>query len=340
MSFLTDLLTPLMVILFAAIAGVSLLFFLYFLFKLFLQLPSKFKQLGWQFLLSLAMVFIFLGITSYVTAQNTVCLACHKTTGLAKEHRTLSCLSCHQESGFSGALVFRLKEAKMFLLSANIISGNVNICISNLKCIACHQNVTSNILKSKNIKVRHIDFQEIYDCISCHFKSVHTGRNETGARMEKCSFCHQKDIKDQQCSVCHEKKVVAKLETNNYFFNYLHGSNWLLVHGQKNIEMCSACHKDDSCKRCHSSFPHGKAWPALHSRVAKNGMAECLRCHSLTTCDDCHGIEMPHPNNWMIDHGWKSKTEWAPLCSRCHVRNNCLSCHQKEELVKELGKGF
>jgi hypothetical protein len=54
----------------------------------------------------------------------------------------------------------------------------------------------------------------------------------------------------------------------------------------------------------------------------------CLRCHKEGDCTKCHGLQMPHPDTWLSDHG-KQAAAAPDKCVMCHRQghNDCSSCH-------------
>ncbi|MDZ4064290.1 MAG: hypothetical protein U1E22_06420, partial [Coriobacteriia bacterium] len=58
---------------------------------------------------------------------------------------------------------------------------------------------------------------------------------------------------------------------------------------------------------------------------------DCRGCHSIETCNDCHGLEMPHPREFAATgaHAKQAGFEGQRLCVKCHdVEKFCNRCHQ------------
>jgi len=76
--------------------------------------------------------------------------------------------------------------------------------------------------------------------------------------------------------------------------------------------------------------------PASHKSdqwLKKHGDAEgldtrCALCHKPKYCQDCHGLQMPHPENWLLtEHGREAPANPA-ACAKCHGSDFCQSCHE------------
>lgn len=340
MSFTEALFSPLAIFLFSIVAILSLLFGIFFLFRIFTYLSKKMQKLGFQLLMSLILIFFFLGALNYILSQNALCLTCHKKRVLSDAHSRLTCLSCHQERGISGSLVFKLEELKMFLNTLRKANSAKEICVPNSTCLRCHENIKEAVPKGKNIRVRHVDFINLYKCILCHQEKVHPQKEENRLTMEKCTYCHQKEVKAANCQYCHKHIVIARINVNSSFSKYHHDSNWKTIHGLADIENCYVCHDDSYCKSCHLSFPHNENWPAIHGKTYLDNKNECRKCHLTVFCNDCHGTPMPHTDEWKTLHGLRARHAWESLCTRCHSKLSCLKCHQERELEEKIGRSF
>jgi hypothetical protein len=93
------------------------------------------------------------------------------------------------------------------------------------------------------------------------------------------------------------------------------------------------CHKIDMCSACHSK---PASMPTSHRTdqwLRKHGDAEgldmrCALCHTQKFCQDCHGLQMPHPENWLLtQHGCAAPSE-PKTCAKCHQPDFCQTCHR------------
>lgn len=340
MGFTEVLFSPLTVFLFSIVAILSFLFGIYFLLRVLSYSSLKIQRLGFQFFLSLFLIFFFMGVLNHLFSQNVLCLSCHNDKIPFKAHSRLSCINCHQDRGISGAFIFKLKEMRMILNAARQFDFNKEACVPNSRCLKCHNELTKATTNGKDINVRHVDFIYTYSCVVCHENEIHTTRKENRLSMEKCTYCHLGEVKEANCSYCHKRSIVVRTYLKSSFSRYSHDSRWNIIHGQTDIENCYPCHDDSHCRSCHQSFPHSKNWPVIHGKSYLNNRTECEKCHLKTTCSDCHGTEMPHPAQWKSLHGSRVRNAWETLCSRCHTKHGCFQCHQEKDLKEKVGKSL
>ncbi|MCE5191967.1 MAG: hypothetical protein LLG08_09460, partial [Actinomycetia bacterium] len=73
--------------------------------------------------------------------------------------------------------------------------------------------------------------------------------------------------------------------------------------------------------------------------VSVDAVNYCSTCHDLNTfCNDCHGLEMPHPADFTKSHGALGKKE-PTVCANCHATPGtknasatefCNACHHPD----------
>lgn len=100
---------------------------------------------------------------------------------------------------------------------------------------------------------------------------------------------------------------------------------------------------DESCLSCHVDFLAGRSGEDdkvfSHSLHVQQRIM-CSSCHAgvghggapipeRAVCDECHGIEMPHPGNYQVSHGEDvTSTGSDQVCRACHnVYLHCQTCH-------------
>lgn len=225
----------------------------------------------------------------------------------------------------------------MFVSSSLRVSPSGRSCLPETNCRGCHGRIYAAVVTAKGIRVRHVDFVDTVACRACHPEVGHRTRNRSV--MELCGQCHGEDMLARACATCHTGAVVATVARTS-FAAYRHDALWRTTHGLKASSNCYACHDVSDCRACHEHYPHGAGWPAAHGRAARGDEMACRRCHLVTACNDCHGIEMPHPEDWRAAHGSKARLGWRTRCSVCHTRESCLSCHDDKELKRTLGRDF
>jgi hypothetical protein len=106
------------------------------------------------------------------------------------------------------------------------------------------------------------------------------------------------------------------------------------------MSACFACHEGRKapadCAYCHSNLDviaPDLGNPRVHVGVDAQDKATCAGCHDVPAfCTDCHGLEIPHPSDWLPTHGGLGQ-EQAGLCVKCHQSKDaqfCVRCHGME----------
>lgn len=133
----------------------------------------------------------------------------------------------------------------------------------------------------------------------------------------ECAGCH---TKANSCNDCHNQKEI------------------LMAERQKPIhQLCTKCHNQDSCDRCHSginskTFDHAKTgWPLskYHQKIG------CRQCHKekghylrqKKECSICH-------KNWTVKNFDHAKITTHRLTGQ-HATFNCEECHARREFTKK-----
>lgn len=121
-----------------------------------------------------------------------------------------------------------------------------------------------------------------------------------------------------------------------------HPGDWRTAHGaesRKDRASCRVCHTDESCNDCHGiPIPHPNGWGAAHGEPAKKrGAAACATCHAARYCTECHKISMPHPDAWLMkEHGATFRNQ-PSSCRNCHPTDHCKVCHSGIEMPHPRG---
>ncbi len=98
--------------------------------------------------------------------------------------------------------------------------------------------------------------------------------------------------------------------------------------------LCIACHDGErapaECDVCHSEDV-GVAVRRLERPFAQisTGREDCRGCHPMDTCIACHGLELPHSDDFIRGyHALKGYTQ-TRMCLGCHdLKAFCNGCHQ------------
>jgi hypothetical protein len=103
---------------------------------------------------------------------------------------------------------------------------------------------------------------------------------------------------------------------------------------------CLSCHEGETapndCKNCHRKLDEiapGIDEPVVHLGPDVESRRTCEKCHEVETwCEQCHGVVMPHPENWQATHT-QAAGENAQTCEKCHQSRDktfCIRCHGVE----------
>jgi len=158
-------------------------------------------------------------------------------------------------------------------------------------------------------------------CTDCHASadtSVLSSHNLL-PDMETCYNCHDSDA---ECTVCHKDpdNAVPYPRITAYVAHFPHAK-----HTSQNLD-CATCHSGVAT----SENIFDKHLPA---------MATCTYCHNdmeqADYCYVCHTTRedltpKDHRLDWVKAHGVASQT--SDDCKMCHVDNQCLDCHQQDNL--------
>lgn len=175
-------------------------------------------------------------------------------------------------------------------------------------CLECHSDfdAAAAIDDSDVLTFDHKDHDaasESVGCGSCHLVKTHVGTTTFGPGMDTCFECHGASaVAPLNCSSCHPLAAIPSPPSHL-------GDDWARAHGI----------------------------PLLDSEIA------CSTCHSEEQfCDACHGLEMPHAENFVDDHVEVSFDTGDENCAMCHVldietepRSDCDTCHHPEGNVED-----
>ncbi|MCL5942043.1 MAG: hypothetical protein M1325_00695 [Actinobacteria bacterium] len=100
---------------------------------------------------------------------------------------------------------------------------------------------------------------------------------------------------------------------------------------------CLSCHQGETapndCANCHRKLDEiapGLNEPVVHLNPDEKTRTSCAKCHDVKVwCEQCHGVEMPHPASWASAHGRVALTQSA-ICEKCHQSRDttfCIRCH-------------
>ena len=251
--------------------------------------------------------------TARITASPVVCGACHAmqpeiTAWETSPHNQVGCPACHEDPlpwyRFPETLATRgvmLKRDLSLHLSSDSASASreITTTIPDARCLECHH-------PGREITIRYgtlIDHTEHAErngsCISCHRWTAHPDPDADPSLLLM-----------GQCFTCHGRSSTAKAPGT-----------------------CDVCHPASFDLVPISHNP--PAWQSEHGASAMPDRQTCLMCHDENTCRDCHGLDMPHPKEWVVGsasvHGASSEKNRG-RCEKCHSKDPdfCTRCHHEK----------
>ncbi len=311
---LTVLVTLIVLVLIAAIA---LLGFAMYLFAtrgrriLFWARTSVSRRDVWigRALLVVFIVGVF-GVLTYYTQDERNCMNCHTATVVRSSlamtaHKDVQCVSCHMRPGAVGYVQQKVDYARW--LSRYLPKREVPDVkmldgrVDDSACLRCHRVVLRETVKRFNLLVRH------------------RGIPDAGFR---CIDCHNQTAHPEVSTPVRRSSMSKCLQCHD---------------GTTESNECATCHPLDVGEGLKEAK---REIPKTDVRLAEDW---CYgTCHDEETeCLVCHGIRMPHPENWAYPHlpvhaaaAAFSKRE---VCWRCHYPDGkpfadgsiafCEQCH-------------
>ncbi|MHB9024838.1 MAG: cytochrome c3 family protein [Armatimonadota bacterium] len=228
-------------------------------------------------------------------------------------------------------------------------------------CATCHAAAPSGTRAIFGVQfshTRHVDKSGLA-CSTCHTGGLpeQAGHGKLRLTEAGCRTCHDKRAQDsphaknwkqshgaqakqnsKSCAVCHSSNTCTACHGG---VAMPHGKKWIGQHGaQANTspEKCSKCHDDSApkCATCHKNLSpssHKQEWGKKHPTAGKNKPKLCEQCHAKSkgkdSCTTCHGVQMPHPESFAMEHAPIASFAKDSKCFKCHDRAKfCSECHE------------
>ena len=294
--------------------------------------------------IALTAIVIGMGVALADTSDAAFCSLCKNmdpaiTHYQESAHKDVNCEQCHTVPG-----PFFFLTAKMEALQEPIaqLTGQWEAPIVghvvNASCRRCHNDEQLfNVISKNGINVSHKHLLEDgFQCMSCHSTVAHGDSVPIGSQtyptMDKCLVCHNNRYTAPDGSVAVSRCDLCHVEPPKSAKPVTHGDDWLVTHGSLgNLATCSACHRGkNACSRCHGGveMPHDDGWLTDHGpTVSQVGRAACSKCHdSKAYCNTCHQVKMPHPGDFIGKHAVAAANS-KQTCFNCHEVATCQSCH-------------
>jgi hypothetical protein len=152
-------------------------------------------------------------------------------------------------------------------------------------------------------------------CFRCHADVAHGTVTANGVKVRHSDFLKQ----GAKCTGCHTASAHPQAIVNAT---------------QPTMDKCTTCHDGVTatyeCATCHEQDV------AANSDITRYGKVDlvtdsdaCYRCHDEAPCTGCHGVKMPHPENWMTP-----AREGTNIPGHARLgfaqRERCFRCHFAE----------
>lgn len=240
--------------------------------------------------------------TGYVTAQPSVCSSCHVESphieaGDQDPHVAVSCVLCHEPAGTPGTLTYMLPSRLVHYaagLSELAPRLEYGTTVTSRGCQRCHGSA-------------------IADTIRIEDQGVAVSHKEPLEAGAECVDCHALN-----------SGVVSSITVGMTPCLRCHN-------GTQAASECETCHFKDIGFAVRAST---LVTPAGARKLIDR--PDCGGCHDQAAegCDSCHGVRMPHSNEFMVSGHARQAAEdlWfndGGVCGRCHYdeRNPCTDCH-------------
>lgn len=256
------------------------------------------------------------------------------TCALTTHGVSISCDTCHP-NGESCRSCHRVPLPHPEGFAANHKSaawagrGDCAQCHEESTCDACHDSSEPASHAAEPFEHWKPDILSASRCETCHegsCDSCHKTRKPPShvegwrhgkAALEPsshCGFCHR----DSTCTDCHVLEMP-------------HSGSFFAKHGEQDASQCGRCHQDrTTCLECHRlvlpTSHRDASWAKEHGDNADR--ASCAACHEEPVCAACHGLELPHADDFLVEHG-EPAYERSETCAKCHDRAECLACHSE-----------
>lgn len=305
-----------------------------------------------------AVVVVALGVTStrWFCAD-----ACHKVqddTIIAYSHSShseVSCMACHMPVN-ANPITFVLHKMKalgeLYLTVTNRYELPLNIEselalnkeeMGSEKCTQCHSK-NRLITPSRGIIIDHeVHAKKGVGCTFCHNRVAHKEdfdltlpgnkghKHPDFMKMDACFRCHGLESGAKapgKCSACHPADFRLKPD------NHLQAGFYPKGHAKmakEDGEKVAEADKEAKGKAPEAAAEGGESLKSVGQ------VSYCGTCHMQKFCDNCHGMEMPHPTAFVEPtkkgdpngHPAVSKVK-ADKCEFCHHQSKaffCDNCH-------------
>ena len=320
-------------------------------FKLNWAIPGLFAMIA--IIVLVAWIQVQAGMPQDPVTVANQCAACHTMdshveTWQASSHKEVSCTACHADPGFKGWINMQLARWDMKDKEGTVSDlTHVNTDVPNQRCLECHarempwvmQDLKPAELDEKGEPIRpaanelqflsavaghdvHLTMEKPISCTTCHTSVSHGASPEkkvehVSTMHSVCLDCHAQEKVSVQvrntisCSACHlELDKLSPDDHKSAAFRASHGKEF-----RNDQATCQQCHLNPGTLQSANS-PHTVSdKPSLIPHLPAGALSASGKLED--ACASCHGISMPHPQDWLKGHanGFNEKPE---MCASCH----------------------
>jgi len=314
-----------------------------------------------------AFMIVALGATSSYWFCSQVCHKVQDDSIIAYNHSThskVNCMACHMPVNadpvtFVLHKVEALGEAYLtitdkFELPLNPVN-HVSLNMHEEQCTQCHNLANREITPSNGIIIDHeVHSEKEWQCTVCHNRIAHNedfdlvGKSPDGEPNKKhqdfmsmtaCFRCHGLEKGAEApgtCAACHPKDFKLTPASHEETGFYPKGHAEIALEYSHEVDEAD---KEREAEEAEAEGEGGEAAKALELPWV-NQVFYCTTCHTESFCNNCHGMEMPHPAEFKEP---KAKTDPAghPVVSKTKPAK-CVMCHgvdQKTHFCSECHHG-
>jgi nitrate/TMAO reductase-like tetraheme cytochrome c subunit len=260
-----------------------------------------------------AAIVLLAGLTS-LTASPQLCGSCHEMAPAVADwkissHADIGCPACHETPRPWYMLPVTLADRAAMLsrdlhahrtMSAEQIAIALRpstTAIPESRCLQCHS-MSRKITLHFGTLIQHAKHAaRNKSCTSCHLATGHPD-----------PVAERPLVLMTQCFTCHGRAKNSKAPGT-----------------------CDECHPKSFSRRPDSHS--ASDWRIVHGQAFLKHVQPCYLCHEQMFCNNCHGLQMPHPSTWVRGKPGHSTVGAADpqLCTRCHQSkpNVCSMCHHQ-----------
>lgn len=291
-------------------------------------------------------------------------------------HSKIGCVTCHYPVNMS-PLAFTLDRVDKLLDIWPTITGEftwpMNLYSHDAaqqtseQCLQCHDPVHRAFTPSPGIKIDHkIHAERGIPCQQCHNRICHPEENyvlqlpynkkkQDFSQMPACMRCHwltetnrpSAFVAPGTCSTCHTKdfQLTPKSHLATDWASPRTSFKGHATAAKQAIEYSTTQKRlwDATAEEYYNDQPRLLARLAVGAEPVAVKVPpywtifECNNCHTPKFCNDCHGLQIPHPAGFKKAHAKKYTVSSAIICSKCHnptkdarfATDSCNECHHR-----------